>query len=901
MSNLEQGPNKPQSSSNSYNNALDDKIFSITQTNPPKNDDYVQIDLINTINNDNKCVISSVIEGLAFQTLVDTGATTNNYMTKRAYDLCTKKRESIRTDNTIHQAANGTTFKDVYPLPRIDESLAALQKGKYFTTLDLAAGYHQIPMQIESIEKTAFITEGGLFEFLAMPFGLTNAPATFQRYMDAILAGLKWKNLLCYLDDIIIFSPTYEEHMDDLIEVFDRIRAANLQLNDRKCHFFKNRLNYLGHVVSADGIEADPVKIKAILELKTPSNSSEVHTLLGGCGYYRKFIPNFAKICSPLYKLIHVGEKFRWSKDEEEALDKIKKALTSPPILAHPDFKYPFQLHTDASDYGLGCTLTQEVDGIEKVILYMSRSLQPAEKKWCVREKEALAILWACESLRHFLIGYKFTILTDHHSLQWLKEAKSPARLVRWALRLSEFDFEIKYKPGIMNCDADMLSRLPIEAEVNNQSSEYEPEHQLFQISTNYLIEHFSVDRIKQSQEADPTFTDLLLECNNNEGTSLNGSFVVKNQILYKINSNSELLMVPHDLREPVLKHYHTHILSVHLARDRLYELLRSRFYWNGMYKYVQEYVRNCELCQKIKTRAPINAGKLQPIPVNRPFQLVGTDIVIMRITTGGYRYILVCIDYLTNWVEAEPLKTMTTEEVIRVFFKIIISRHGCPEGIISDSGTQFCSKAFHKLCDTFNIKKIESTPYHQQANGKCERFVGYLKKALALITPQEKLHKWNEMIDHCLFSYRITVSRVLNDSPFFLLYGRDPLLPQDLSFSLHNRKKRGLNGKDTEGNYQFNLAQKMKTAYHNLMKRKAQEQEKYKTYYDSSHYRIEYNIGDRVLILFDTPNKNSLMPRWEGPFVILNKIDDVTYRVSNQDKIIAVHVQRMCVFRQKN
>ena len=201
------------------------------------------------------------------------------------------------------RGVNEITKRDVYPLPRIDDSLAALEKGKFFTSLDLSDGYWQIAMEPASIEKTAFITDSGLYEFVVMPFGLSNAPATFQRYMDAVLAGLKWTCLIVYIDDIIIYSPTFEAHMNDLREVFGRLQGANLALNPVKCYICQVKLKYLGHIVSAEGIEADPVKIKAIVELRSPETAEEVRTLLGGCGFYRKFIPRFAELCAPLYEL----------------------------------------------------------------------------------------------------------------------------------------------------------------------------------------------------------------------------------------------------------------------------------------------------------------------------------------------------------------------------------------------------------------------------------------------------------------------------------------------------------------------------------------------------------------------------------------------------------------------
>jgi hypothetical protein len=252
---------------------------------------------------------------------------------------------------------NSTTKKDVYPLPRIDDSLAMLSRGKFFATLDLWAGYWQIPLAPNSKAKTAFVTDSGLYEFNVMPFGLCNAPATFQRFMDATLAGLKWKNLLVYMDDIIIFSSTFEEHLKDVEEVLNRLTDANVTLNQNKCEFCKEKIHYLGHVISATGIQPNPEKVASLLKKKSPSNVKELNNLLGISGYYRSFIDNYAKICAPLYALTHTKDKFVWTDKEENIINYLKNCLSSEPILRHPNFDFPFILRTDASIEGLGATL----------------------------------------------------------------------------------------------------------------------------------------------------------------------------------------------------------------------------------------------------------------------------------------------------------------------------------------------------------------------------------------------------------------------------------------------------------------------------------------------------------------------------------------------------------------
>jgi hypothetical protein len=333
--------------------------------------------------------------------------------------LVPKKDGSIRFC-VDYRKLNAITVKDSYALPRIDDALASLSGKKYFSSLDLAAGYFQIPMSEKDKDKTSFITDDGLFRFNVMAFGLTNAPATFQRYMDAVLAGLKWNILLVYIDDVLVYSPTFESHLQDLETVFDRLIDANLQLKPSKCHLFQRELVYLGHLVSSEGIKPDPKKVKAIVNMPVPIDVTTVRSFLGMCGFYRSYVYNFARICQPLYDLTKDGVKFNWSEFEQESFETIKRLLSRAPILKHPNFNFPFIIETDASDRGLGSVLIQRYHGETHVIQYASRTIQPGELSWPVRDKEALAILWACEQFRVYVAGQHFVKETDHKSLEWL-------------------------------------------------------------------------------------------------------------------------------------------------------------------------------------------------------------------------------------------------------------------------------------------------------------------------------------------------------------------------------------------------------------------------------------------------------------------------------------------------
>jgi transposase InsO family protein len=628
---------------------------------------------------------------------------------------------------------------------------------------------------------------------------------------------------------------------------------------------------------------------------------------LGMISYYRTFIPQFSKRCASLYHLTRNNVNFQWTEHEELILHEMKTYLASEPILRHPNFSFPFILRTDASIDGLGAVLSQVIDGEERIILYISRTVQPDEKNWSIQQLEALGIIWACETVRPYIIGTRVLIITDHKSLQWLKESKIP-RLVRWACCLEEFDYEIVYQPGKFNTVADALSRLPAITLTTETCRKYpsieigynlQDEQQVeLNVLSQFNVAGITQDELKLQQLNDRICKNIFTNLRNHDGDT-NEKYAMIEGLLHRKSGRFKLIMIPESVKQMILAQYHSHALGGHMARDRLNDILKTRFYWRGMTNDVKNFINQCELCLKIKSTANLRHGRLRPIRVGKPFELVGTDIAYLPRSKQGFRYVLVAIDYFTNWVEAAVMKTITAEELIRTFFKIIISRHGCPEGLMSDSGSQLKSAAFSQLCQCFNIRKIESSPYHQQANGKVEKFIGFLKRALALITDPTRLYKWDEMLDHCLFIYRITINRTLADTPFYLMYGRDALLPQDLKLQVHDNR-RLIDPADTDiSNYQYILTKTLQKEYTKLLANKDAEQAHYENYYDLDHIDVTYTIGDTVLVLYDTPVKSCLMPRWEGPFRVTCRLDPVTYRVEDETRITTTHVQRMKLLKK--
>ena len=376
---------------------------------------------------------------------------------------------------------NSRTIRDSYNLPRIDDTIDTLIGAKYFTKLDLRSGYWQVEVEESDKHKTAFTVGNlGFYECNRMAFGLTNAPATFQRLMERCMGEMNLKECLIFLDDILVFSSTFEEHLERLEAVFSRLKQHGLKLKPSKCEFFKNRVTYLGHVVSESGVETDPDKISALASWPEPDNVKSLRSFLGFTGYYRRFIKDYAKIVKPLNDLLvgHPTHKpvsrkkrkkssvlWEWGEAQQSAFNTLKEKLSSPPVLAYADFSKPFVLHTDASTEGLGAVLYQVQDGQEKVIAYASRGLRNSERNYPAHKLEFLCLKWSVtEKFHDYLYGNQFEVCTDNNPLTYvLSSAKLDATVHRWLAALSSFNFTLRYRSGKSNGDADGLSRRPQE------------------------------------------------------------------------------------------------------------------------------------------------------------------------------------------------------------------------------------------------------------------------------------------------------------------------------------------------------------------------------------------------------------------------------------------------------
>ena len=598
---------------------------------------------------------------------------------------------------------NKVTEKDRYPLPRIDDSLDALTGNLYFSCLDLAHGFWQVGVEPKDVEKTAIISPVGLYEFVVMPFGLCNAPSTFQRAMDTVLAGLKWHTCLVYIDDVLVFSPTFEDHLKDLQAVLQRFREHNLKLKPTKCAIAQQSLRYLGYVVTPAGIRVDPEKVRAVREILPPATKSELRSFLGLTSYYRRFVKAYAERSEPLSKLLRDATPYVWSDEQQKAFEALKLALTEAPLLTHPDWDKDFVLQTNASDLAIAAVLSQrDAEALQCALGYASRQLSDLERKYVTREKELIAVVWGCETYAKYLEGRPFIIETDHANLRWLMgKNQLKRRLARWVLRLQAFDFEIRHRPGKANANADALSRLPTAAATVEATGKQKDlllirgprvdipdreELRKMQEQDSLYAEVMEYLKRPQPQEAPTEVKEVLRDTGYiyvDPGTGLLMHQAVRN------GSTLKVPFLPPAGRREVMRALHDLPMSGHLGYNKTYEKMRSQFYWKGMGVDIKDFVRTCASCQSRKPPQPKRSGEMQLFSATRPFEVVGVDLLgPLTRTTSGNKHIVVIVDRFSRWVELAAVPDITTNTVADVVVDRVILRHGCPVQLLSDRGT---------------------------------------------------------------------------------------------------------------------------------------------------------------------------------------------------------------------
>lgn len=735
-----------------------------------------------------------------------------------------------------YRKLNEKTTTDRYPIPNINEILDKLGRSMYFSTIDLASGFHQIEVHEKDIQKTAFSVDNGHYEFVRMPFGLKNAPSTFQRVMDNILREHIGVRCLVYMDDIIVFSTSLQEHLVNLTKIFETLRKFNMKIQLDKSEFLHKEVAFLGHVVTPEGVKPNPSKIDAIKQWPLPRNEKELRGFLGVLGYYRKFIKDFAKIAKPLTQALRKEETIQHTKEFLSAFERCKSILTSSHVLTYPDFSKPFVLTTDASKYAIGAVLSQGPIGYDRPISFASRTLTKTEENYSTIEKELLAIDWACKYFRPYLFGRKFILYTDHKPLTYAINLKDPhSKLVRWKLRLEEFDYEIRHRPGKQNVVADGLSRIiPEKFETNNNeqnddSSDNQTVHsadtddgefiQMTELPLNFFKNQIILKRTDQQEEntyeeifpgicrrtiakltigvpfALKIFREFLhptrvngIICPEEWMTILQHTYrtYFSRNKTFKIKLTQSILQ---DLRTPEEQNAaieETHDRA-HRGAQENHSALIKKFYFPQMKKKIQCFVNLCTICLENKyERNPYKIKFAQtPIP-KKPLDILHIDIFISM-----PNIFLSAVDKLSRYAILISTKSRTIPDIKRSIVKLFTT-YGTPKMIVCDNEPSFKSVEIRSLLQRLNVEIYFTPSNHSESNGIVERFHSTLSEIYLCIK-----QKYNDLSDKELYKlatslYNSTIHTATKLKPIELFFGikEGDERPLNLDTILENRNK---------------------------------------------------------------------------------------------------------------
>ena len=746
-----------------------------------------------------------------------------------------------------HSKAKGVT--SFVPLPKIDEIYGKLKGTKIYSALDMRSGYHHIALTPQAQPKTAFVIggpQGAKYEFKVVPFGLTQAPAYFQRLVGEVLKGLPFA--FGYLDDILIFSPDMETHLKHMRIIFERLKEAKLKLKESKCSFLKAHIQYLGHIISGEGIKPVPEKLESLTKMPPPTTQKEVRQFLGLAGYYRKFVPKYSDIARPLTNLTKKDIKFEWTEKCQQTFELLKEMLIKEPILKYPDPGRTYTMFTDASKYAWACVLTQKyeyyqdpktrklfkpeefhimakekqlsdaqkeeykIKEILHPITYTSGLFRGSQLNWATLTKEAYAIYMSVKKLTYYLDDADIILRSDHLPLKkFLEKNTLNTKVNNWAIELSTFRIKFEYIKGIKNTLADTMSRLinitpEIVPEPEPEGMEYGYYHfpQLEPIKTIDLKQVQTIEEIGQKTtveskiplpnekikldltekdiieiQSKDTFCKKVMADLENKKTSKQTPYYIENGLLKRYVTDNkqkfETTVMPRSCAPLLLRLAHDEL--GHNGSARTYMLMKRLYFWKSMKLEVYNYVKKCRVCQQHNI-IPVKYVKGHFEVPKSPMEFISMDLIgEFPKSSKDNCYALTVICMLTGFTFCIPIPSKSASDVVKAYIENVYTKYGGSKKILTDNGTEFKNKLFTQVATELGVEyKCYTPPYHPQSNGRIEGFHHFLKACMSKHIKQAK--EWDEVTDLACAAYNFFPNEHSKESPFFLMFGRDPRIP---------------------------------------------------------------------------------------------------------------------------
>lgn len=784
-----------------------------------------------------------------------------------------------------YRVLNSKIHIDSTPLPDIHSCFHWFSRANYFSTLDLNSAYNQIPLSENCRKYTAFATDWNLYEFCRVPFGIAVGAQVLTRLLDKIFSDIKFKYVYNYLDDVVIYSESFEEHVEHLNEVLRRLKNAHLTVKLSKVKFASRQLSFLGHIISPSGVSIDQERTRSIRNFPPPKDTKGISRFLGMVNYFHKFIPKLAETAAPLNLLRRKGEKFVWGPAQQKAFDGLKTFVMNPPVLGIADFSRKFILQTDACGSAVAAVLLQDFPEGRKPIAYASRTLTKDERKYSIYELEALAVLFGIEKFRLYLEHAEFELHTDNQALSFvLARPRKSGRLARWAVRISAFKFKVSHIRSSQNLIADTLSRMfegyPCEDEPDESMS---PIIEIQNIMSQLPL---AFESLSEFQHKDPSLADLIRRLSSGETIK---PYILKNGLLCCNSSRDKKwkIVLPPELVPMVFKFYHVLPTGGHLGIYKTREKIREHFIWKCMDHEIRVRVKACEDCLKSKPVMNKKVGFLASHPPKAPMDKIFIDYLgPLPRSKEGNKYMLVGVDAFSKFVWLTPVREATTNQAIK-FLKTIFSSFGVPRQLVSDNAKQFVSGKFHKFCFESGIQHFTTTPYYPNPS-MAERVLRNVVSALKAYHHNSQ-DLWDTNLHWLQAAFNMARHESHKETPFSILMAYRPNNPLSNLWSLKDllpdRPK----------------PDEIKEIWTRARKNLMSAHERHRKIYNKGRSPVKCKVGDSVMYKNYTLSKASnkyaakLAHRFRGPFTIEKFVTPVTVLIKGQDgKIVRAHMSQL-------